>query len=142
MGVGFCFDEVPVVDVIILRKYFSEATYHIDKAQKAANGSYKIKTIKSYALYRTEDEAYQVIENYLKEPPHIKIHKDCVKPKFFPQPLINKADKPVVTTLWDVVPPSFSSLRTRAAVATNTTKLNWRVFSERFILKLQQLFKK
>lgn len=69
LGVGLAFDGVPVVDSIILSKYFSDGSYEINVP---FDGKINRDLGKKVNFYTNEEEAYQNIETYLKSPPQLK----------------------------------------------------------------------
>lgn len=128
LGVGYCFNDVPVVDVIILRKYFAEGKFTYERFGGEGDGrfeSYKLETVASYDLYQTETEAYDRIEMYLQEPTYVKLYKDFLKPRHFRQPPIMQGDKPVFVTLWDVHLPSLRDQKEGAHTKSSHQKVIW-----------------
>jgi hypothetical protein len=82
-GVGYQFGAVPVVDRLILERYFNEA----ELQQGVLRAGTKIlSTAKTIRFYATPDEAEQNVESYLSDPPQLAIPRANVITEGVPLP--------------------------------------------------------
>jgi hypothetical protein len=81
LGAGFIIEEIPIVDQLILNKYFDDGRWEkfgiIDKEGKKTVGETEL-------FYQTEEEAIKNLREYILNPPQINFYKKFLKPVRYP----------------------------------------------------------
>ena len=107
LGAGRTLDSVPVVDLLILTRFFDEGEvfhegYHDDQGQVVS----REKTL----LYDSETDAEQKLESYLQEPPQLLGYKKYLNPVMQPIMTLSDEDKPAFHLKMEFDPPEVQPL--------------------------------
>lgn len=107
LGAGHSLHSVPVVDLLILTRFFDEGEvfhqgYHDDQGQ--------IVSREKTRLYDSETDAEQNLEGYLREPPQLLSYKKYLSPVLRPIMTLSNNDKPAFHLKIKFDPPEVQPL--------------------------------
>ncbi|MEZ5386341.1 MAG: hypothetical protein R3F13_12575 [Prosthecobacter sp.] len=90
IGVGYSFNSVPVVDLLILERFLEQGEASI---LGAFSGTGAANPVHSVTLYNTQEEAECVIQDYLENPPQLRLFKNGLSPRVTLIPTLTTDDR-------------------------------------------------
>jgi hypothetical protein len=100
--VGFLIDGIPILDLLVLNKYFRDGKWEkfafVDQGGEKTVGE-------TQWFYKTEEEAIENIKEYIINPPQINFYKKFIKIKKYPVLRLHKEDKNALLLIAEVEIP-------------------------------------
>lgn len=99
-GAGFTINNVPIVDLLILNRYFENEWQQLVLVKNNIQNPLKVMN-----FYSSKVEAEQIVFNYLQNPPQLERYKQGLKPEFYVIPPVNKNEKDIHYGFYKVTLP-------------------------------------